>query len=130
MNGAKLIVADDSALMRQAIETALESEYEVVASVDSGNAAVAAAIALSPELILLDISMPGGLSGLEAGRQIKRVCPIILLIFLTEHYEKSYREAAFDAGGSGYVLKRQMASELLPAIRDVLNGKEYGRLAA
>lgn len=130
MNGAKLIVADDSALMRQAIETALESEYEVVASVDSGNAAVAAAIALSPELILLDISMPGGLSGLEAGRQIKRVCPIILLIFLTEHHEKSYREAAFDAGGSGYVLKRQIPSELLPAIRDLLNGKEYGRVAA
>lgn len=73
--------------------------------------------------------MPG-LNGLEAARQIKRIRPIILLVFVSEHDEKTYREAAFDAGGSGYVTKGKMLSELLPAIRDVLPGKEYGRLTA
>ena len=123
------MIADDSALMRQAIEIALDSQYEIVARVEDGEAAVSAAATLSPQLILLDISMPG-LNGFEAARQIKRVCPLILLVFVSEHDEKSYREAAFDAGGSGYVRKEKMLAELLPAIRDVLAGKEYGRLAA
>lgn len=113
--------------MRQAIEMALNAQYEIIARVEDGGAAVAAATTLSPQLILLDVSMPG-LNGLEAARQIKRVCPLILLVFVSEHDEKSYREAAFEAGGSGYVTKEKMLSELLPAIRDVLTGKEYGRL--
>lgn len=129
MNGPRLIIADDSALMRQAIEIALDSQYEIVARVEDGEAAVTAAATLSPQLILLDISMPG-LNGLGAARQIKLASPVILLIFVSEHDEKSYREAAFDAGGSGYVRKVKMLTELLPAIRDVLAGKEYGRLAA
>lgn len=129
MNGPRLIIADDSALMRKAIEIALSAQYEIVARVEDGEAAVAAAATLSPQLILLDISMPG-LNGLEAARQIKGTYPLILLIFVSEHDEKSYREAAFDAGGSGYVMKGKMLSELLPAIQDVLTGKEYGRSIA
>lgn len=129
MNRVRLVIADDSALMRQVIESALNAQHEIVASVEDGEAAVAAAAKLSPQLMLLDISMPG-LNGLEAGREIKRVRPHILLIFVSEHDEKSYINAAFDAGGSGYVIKRRMMSELLPAIQDVLIGKEYGRLTA
>lgn len=129
MSSPRLIIADDSALMRQAIEIALNGQCEIVAFVEDGKAAVAAAATLSPQLILLDISMPG-LNGFEAARQIKLVLPGILLIFVSEHDEKSYREAAFDAGGSGFVRKGKVVSELLPAIRDVLSGKEYGRLAA
>lgn len=127
MNGPRLIIADDSALMRKAVEMALNGQYEIVARVEDGEAAVAAAETLRPQLILLDVSMPG-LNGLEAARQIKRLCPFTLLVFISEHDEKSYREAAFDAGGSGYVRKEKMLAELLPAIRDVLTGKEYGRL--
>lgn len=112
--------------MRRAIEITLNSEYEIVASVEDGEGAVTAATTLSPQLILLDISMPG-LNGFEAARRIKLVCPAILLIFISNHDEASYIQAAFDAGGSGYVPKRSMVSELLPAIREVLIGKEYGR---
>ena len=129
MNGPRLVIADDSALMRQAIEMTLNAQYEIVACVEDGEQAVAAAATFSPQLILLDISMPG-LNGLEAARQIKLAFPVILLIFVSEHGEKSYTEAAFDAGGSGYVTKNRMVLELLPAIRDVLIGKEYGRLTA
>ena len=126
MNRPRLAIADDSALIRRAIEMTLNSEFEIVASVEDGEAAVTAAATLSPELILLDISMPG-LNGLEAARRIKAVCPAILLIFLSNYDDKSYIQAAFDAGGSGYVSKGRMVSELLPAIRDVLIGKEYRR---
>ena len=124
-----MIIADDSALMREAIEIALNDQYQIVARVEDGEAAVAAAATLSPQLILLDISMPG-VNGLNAARQIKRTYPFILLIFVSEHDERSYREAAFQAGGSGYVAKTKIMSELLPAIQDVLTGKEYGRLTA
>lgn len=129
MNGPRLIIADDSALMRKAIEIALSAQYEIVARVEDGEAAVAAAATLSPQLMLLDISMPG-VNGLDAARQIKRTYPFILLIFVSEHDERGYREAAFEAGGSGYVAKTKIMSELLPAIQDVLTGKEYGRLTA
>ena len=129
MNGPRLIIVDDSALMRQIIESVINSEYEVVASVADGETAVSAAAGLGPELVLLDISMPG-VDGFEAARQIKRASPVTSIIFVSDHREKCYIEAGFSAGGSGYVVKSKMTSELLPAIQSVLAGKEYGRLTA
>lgn len=126
MNRPRLIIVDDSALIRQAIETALNFQYEVLDSLPDGEAAITAAAKLTPELVLLDISMPG-INGLEAARQIKRASPITSIIFVSEHKEKSYVEAGFSAGGSGYVLKSKLISQLLPAIQSVLAGKEYGR---
>ena len=127
MNRPRLIIVDDSALMRQAIESILNSEYEVVASVPDGEAAMTASAGLAPELVLLDISLPG-VNGFEVARQIKRASPVTLIIFLSEHREHSYIEAAFSAGGSGYVIKSKMMSELLPAIESVFAGEEYGRV--
>jgi DNA-binding NarL/FixJ family response regulator len=129
MNARRLIIVDDSALMRQAIESVLNSQYEVVASVADGEKAITAAAGFAPELVLLDISMPG-VNGFEAAREIKRTSPITLIIFVSEHEEKSYREAGFSAGASGYVVKSKMMSELLPAIQSVLAGEEYGQLTA
>jgi|SRR5690242_21817174 len=126
MSAPRLMIVDDSVLMRQAIETILNSEYEVVASVADGEMAVTTAAGLAPELVLLDISMPG-LNGFEAARQIKRASPVTLVIFVSEHGEKSYIDAGFSVGASGYVVKSKMMSELLPAIQNVLGGKEYGR---
>ena len=129
MNAPRLIIVDDSALMRQVIHSILDSQYEVVASVGDGEAAITAAAGLAPVLVLMDISMPG-VNGFEAARQIKRAAPVTLIIFVSEHRENSYIEAGFSAGGSGYVLKSKMISELLPAIQSVLAGEEYGRLTA
>ena len=123
------MIVDDSALMREVIESLLDAEYEVVASVPDGETAITAAAGLGPELILLDISMPG-LNGFEAAREIKRASPVTLIIFVSEHRETSYIEAGFSAGASGYVVKSKMMSELLPAIHSVLAGHEYGRLTA
>lgn len=129
MKSPRLMIVDDSALMRQAIEIILNSQCEVVASVPDGETAITAAAGLAPELVLLDISMPG-VNGLEAARQIKRASPITTILFVSEHEEKSYVEAGFSAGGSGYVVKSKLTAELLPAIQSVMAGKEYGRLTA
>ena len=129
MNAPRLIVVDDSALIRQAIDSILNSRYEVVASVPDGKTAITAVAGFAPELVLLDISMPG-INGFEAARQIKRASPLTLIIFVSEHKETSYIEAGFSAGASGYVVKSKMMSELLPAIQSVLSGQEYGRLTA
>lgn len=69
------------------------------------------------------------MNGFEAARQIKQLSPLALMVFVSEHREKSFVETAFEAGGSGYVLKTKVVSELLPAIGAVFAGKVYGRTA-
>lgn len=113
--------------MREIIKGLVEQDYDVVASVDDGQAAVEAAERYGPELVLLDISMPV-LNGLQAAQQIKERCPSVVFVVVSEHSDTDYVDAAFRVGARGFVVKRKMASELLPAIQDVLAGKEYGRL--
>jgi len=126
MNHPRIIVADDSPLVRTMLQELLNRDYAIVARVADGQAAVEAAQRPSPELVLLDISMPI-LSGFEAARQIKRLCPSMLLLFVSEHRERAYADGAFEAGGAGFVLKSKIVSELVPAIREVLAGRDYGR---
>src|SRR5689334_5543489 len=106
----------------------LKADYDVVASAGDGRAAVEATQRLKPELVLLDISMPI-VDGFEAAREIKEIRPSPLVIFVSEHREKVYAEVAFSVGASGYVIKSKMITELLPAIREALAGREYGRPA-
>lgn len=126
MNQPRIVIADDSPLVRTMLQELLKSDYAIVASVADGQAAIEAARQLNPELVLLDISMPI-LSGFEAARQIKRLCPSMLLLFVSEHRERAYTASAFEAGGAGFVMKSKIVSELLPAIRELLAGREYGR---
>lgn len=126
MNEPRLIIADDSEPTRYVLQEVLQGDYAIVASVGDGKAAVEATQRLKPELVLLDVSMPL-VDGFEAARQIKELCPGTLLIFISEHRERVYAEAAFSLGGSGYVVKSKMIAELAPAIREVLAGGEYGR---
>jgi DNA-binding NarL/FixJ family response regulator len=126
MNLPRIIVVDDSPLVRTMLQELLNRDYAIVASVGDGQAAVEAVQQLSPELVLLDISMPI-LNGFEAARQIKRLCPSTLLLFISEHRERVYADGAFEAGGAGFVVKSKIVSELRPAIREVLAGGQYGR---
>lgn len=126
MNQPRIIIADDSPLVRTMLQELLGRDYAIVASVADGQAAVEAARQLSPELVLLDISMPI-LNGFEAARQIKRLRPSMLLLFVSEHRERAYADGAFEAGGAGFVAKSKIVSELVPAIREVLAGRDYGR---
>lgn len=121
---ARLLLADDHTLLLEGIRLMLEPEFELVGSVEDGQALLTAAKALKPDVILLDISMPV-LNGIDAAHQLKKILPSAKLIFLTMHADADYVTEAFRAGAAGYLLKRSAASELLTAIREVLNGNHY-----
>lgn len=120
----RVLLADDHTLILSAFEKLLTPECEIVGQVSDGRALVTAAEALKPDAIVLDIAMPH-LNGLEAGIQIKRKQPNVKLIFLTMNEEIQLAVSAFEAGASGYLLKRSAASELLTSIREVMQGRSY-----
>lgn len=124
MKKPRVLMADDHSLILAALRKLMEGECEVVGMVEDGRALVEAAQRLRPDLILLDISMPL-LNGLEAARQLRTVVPDSKLIFLTMHASSTYATEAFQAGASGYLLKRSAASELSLAIRAILHGQHY-----
>jgi DNA-binding NarL/FixJ family response regulator len=120
----RLLLADDHTLLLEGIRLMLEPEFDLVGSVEDGQALLTAAKALKPDIILLDISMPR-LNGIDAARQLRKILPSIRLIFLTMHAGEDYVTEAFRAGARGYLLKRAAASELLTAIHTVLKGNHY-----
>ena len=124
MRVPRVLLADDHALLLGAFEKLLAGECEIVGQASDGRALVAAAEALKPDLIVLDIAMPL-LNGLEAGRQIKRTLPDVKLVCLTMNEDPELAAEAFRSGASGYLLKRSAASELATAIREVMRGRSY-----
>ncbi len=124
MGKPRLLLADDHRLVLEGFERLLEPEFEVVGTVEDGRALVATAPKLHPDVVLLDIAMPV-LNGIDAARQLRKICPETKLIFVTMHDGDAFVKAAFQAGGSGYVLKRAALKELATAIRIVLNGGHY-----
>jgi DNA-binding NarL/FixJ family response regulator len=120
----RLLLADDHTLLLEGIRLMLEPEFDLVGSVEDGQALLAAARTLKPDVILLDISMPR-LNGIDAARRLRKVLPSARLIFVTMHSGADYVGEAFRAGAMGYILKRAAASELLTAIHTVLKGNHY-----
>jgi DNA-binding NarL/FixJ family response regulator len=121
---ARILLADDHALVAAGLCKLLEEEFDLVGAVEDGRALIALAKREQPDVILLDISMPL-LNGVEAARQLQVAVPKAKLIFVTVHSDAPYVVEAFRAGASGYVLKRSAASELAAAIHEVLNGNLY-----
>ena len=124
MGRPRLLLADDHALLLGAFEKLLSEECDIVGQVSDGRALVAAAAELKPDLIVLDIAMPL-LNGVEAARQIKRQARDVKLVFVTMNEDTDLAAEAFRAGASAYLLKRSAASELLTAIREVMQGRSY-----
>ena len=124
MKRARIILADDHALLLGAFKSLLEPEFEVIASFLNGQALVKGALELRPEVIVLDIGMPL-LNGLSAGQQIKKELPSVKLIYLTMNPDPDLAAEAFRLGASGYLLKSGAASELPHAIREALTGRSY-----
>ena len=124
----RVLLADDHALVLGAFEKLLSPECEIVGRVSDGLALVEAAKTLKPDAIVLDIEMPR-LNGLDAARQIKALLPHVQLVFLTMHEESDLAAEAFRAGASAYVLKQSAPSELLTAIREVLQGRSVRHTA-
>jgi len=111
-------------LLLGAFEKLLTPECEVVGQVSDGLALVAEAEKLKPDIVVLDIVMPH-LNGLEAGRKIKQTLRDVKLVFLTMNDEAELVTEAFRAGASAYVLKQSAPSELITAIREVMQGRSY-----
>ena len=124
MTKASILVADDHTLFVEALQKVLEPEFTIVGSVADGRALLDAAPRLTPDIILLDLSMPL-LNGIDAAQQLRRTVPDAKLVFLSMHGDPTYVTEAFRAGASGYVLKRASAVELLLAIRTALRGQTY-----
>jgi DNA-binding NarL/FixJ family response regulator len=120
----RVLLADDHALLLAAFEKLLAAECDIVGMVADGRALVAAAEELKPDLVILDIAMPT-LNGLEAARQIKPRVRDVKLVFLTMNEDADLAVEALRIGASGYLLKRSAASELLAAIREVMQGRSY-----
>jgi DNA-binding NarL/FixJ family response regulator len=124
MKKPTLLIADDHELMLDGLRRMLGPEFDIVATVTDGRAAVASFEQFRPDLLILDISLPL-LNGIEVARQLKRTFPDGRILFVTMQTDKNYVEEAFRAGGSGYLLKHVAAGELVNAIRTVLNGRYY-----
>ena len=121
-----VLLADDHRILREGIRSLLEKEpdIEVVAEASEGGEAVAKAQQLSPDLVLMDITMPG-MNGLEATRQIKALKPGVKVLILTMHESNQYISQFLRSGASGYVLKDTAAQELVGAIRAVNQGDAF-----
>jgi DNA-binding NarL/FixJ family response regulator len=124
MKKPRILLADDHKIMLEGLKSLLESEFEIVGSVEDGRTLVELAAKLHPDVIVADISMPQ-LNGIEAARQIKKTDKNIKIVFLTMHPDATYAANAFEAGASGYVLKHSAPSELITAIHETMKGRTY-----
>ena len=124
MKKPRLLLADDHTILIEGLKALLAPEFDVVATAGDGRAVLEAAKEYQPDIVLLDISMPG-LNGIEAARRLKQSNPDAKLIILTMHGDLSFVRAAFEAGASGYVLKQSAATELVTALREVDTGRRY-----
>ena len=122
----KLILADDHPVLRAGLKALLSAEpdFEVIAEADNGTTAVELASSLGPDLILMDVSMPG-MNGTEATRQIKRASSELAVLAISVHEEVSFARMLLDAGANGYALKRSACEELVRAVRVVASGDTY-----
>jgi len=121
----RIVLADDHVLVRQGLKSLLEREgFQVVGEASDGQEALRQVESLKPDIAVMDISMPT-LNGLNAAREVSRSSPKTKTILLTQHDEGQYISEALEAGVKGYVLKSQVANDLLLAIRQVSRGQVY-----
>lgn len=125
MNPVRILIADDHDVVRQGVRALLERQagWVVCGEASTGREAVAKAIDLQPDVVVLDISMPE-LNGFEATRQIRRALPAKILI-LTVHESDQVVTEVLDAGAHGYVLKTDAGRMLVEAIRALLGQREF-----
>ena len=120
----RVLLADDHRLVVEACVTLLEPECEVVGIVTDGRTLLPKALAVRPDVIVLDIAMPL-LNGLDAGRQLRQLTPGARLIFLTMNEDPELAREALGLGASGFLLKTSAARELPEAIRTAMQGGTY-----
>ncbi|HLE84651.1 MAG TPA: response regulator transcription factor [Thermoanaerobaculia bacterium] len=123
----RILIVDDHDLVREGIRTMLEQEpgFEVVGEVGDGQEAIRRVRELTPDVVLMDVALPGGIGGLEATEAILSERPATRVIILTQYEQGEYIRRALKIGAQGYLLKRSASSQLKEAIRTVARGERY-----
>lgn len=124
MKRARVLLADDHKIILEGLRSILEPEFEIVGAVEDGRSLVTEAQRLNPDVVVVDISMPG-LNGIDAARKVRKHDNHIKIVFLTMHSQVTYAASAFEAGASGFVLKHSAPQELVTAIRETMQGRTY-----
>ena len=121
----RVLLVDDHKIVRQGVRAYLQTleDIEVIAEADSGAAAVAAIAQTPPDVVLMDLEMPGDLDGIAATRQIRKVRPQTQVIVITSHHQDEYIFPAVRAGAISYLLKDVEPDELADAIRKADRGE-------
>jgi two-component system, NarL family, response regulator NreC len=122
----KVLIADDHKIIRESLRTLIEQQkgMEVIAEAENGRSAVQLARKLAPDVVIMDIGMPG-LNGIEATRQIVKAAPAVKVVALSMHADKRFALEMLKAGASGYVLKNSAFEEMVHAINCVMGQKIY-----
>jgi DNA-binding NarL/FixJ family response regulator len=121
---AGVLIADDHFTVLESVVHMLEPFFNVVGTASDGKAAVEAEDRLHPDVVVLDISMPV-MSGIDAAKQMRKRGSKAGIVFLTVHEDTDILAAAKAAGGKGYVVKARLGTDLIPAINEVLAGRDF-----
>lgn len=126
MSKIKVVIVDDHIMLREGIKKIIngDPDFEIIGEAGDGKEAVDMVAKLSPDVVLMDISLPS-LNGIEATRRIKRDNSKVKVLALTMHDNEEYLSQMLQAGASGYILKRAATSELQEAIKVVSRGESY-----
>lgn len=126
MKKISVVLADDHAVLRQGLRSLLERErdYAIVGEAADGPAAIELAAQLLPDVLVVDLMMPG-MSGLEVIRQVRQRAPQVRVVVLSMHADAVYAREALRAGAVGYVLKEASAAEFIQAVREAAHGRHY-----
>ena len=128
-----VFLADDHRIMRDGLRTLIEVRpgLRVVGESGDGRAAVREVVRLKPDVVLMDIAMPG-LNGIEAAREIRRRCPTTEIVILSMHHTTEHVYRALEAGARGYLLKECAGAEVIEAVQAAKAGKRYlsGKISA
>lgn len=122
----RLLLVDDHQIVRAGLRMLFQAEadLEIVGEADSGEAAVRAVAALKPQVVIMDVAMPG-MNGIEATRRIRAISPETAVLALTMHEDEQYFFEMLNAGAAGYIPKRAAPDDLVSAIRVVHQGNVF-----
>jgi DNA-binding NarL/FixJ family response regulator len=120
----RVLLVDDSEAILERVRAALTPACDVVGAVTDGLSALTAAAALRPDVIVLDISMPG-ISGLQVASTLRAQGSTAAIVFLTVHADAQFIEAAMQSGGTGYVVKQRLCTDLLHAVEEARAGRPF-----
>jgi DNA-binding NarL/FixJ family response regulator len=123
----RVTIVDDHDLVRAGIRAILEQDphFEVVGETGDGQEAIRLVASVRPDVVLMDVHLPGGLGGLEATEAIVKDTPDVKVIILTQYENREYIRRALRVGARGYLLKRSVAAQLKDAIKTVAAGQRY-----